>query len=50
MESSNIMETLTEDQQMQVFNLMSLANIDDMNLAAQVYVDSDFDLNVKPIR
>lgn len=46
MESQNLIETFTEDQQMQVFNLMALGNIEDINLAAQLLFEASFDVNV----
>ena len=46
MNHGGIMESLSEDQQMQVYNLMSLGNIEDMDFAAQLLIDSNFDLNV----
>lgn len=46
MESQSLIESFTEDQQMQVYSLMSIGDIDDINLAAQLLLESDFDVNV----
>jgi hypothetical protein len=46
MESQSLIESFTEDQQMQVYSLMSLGDIEDINLAAQLLLESDFDVNV----
>ena len=48
MESQNLIETFTEEQQMQVFNLMALGDIEDINLAAQLLFEASFDVNVFP--
>jgi len=45
MDHGGIMESLSEEQQLQVFNLMSIGNIEDMDFAAQLLVDAGFDLN-----
>lgn len=45
MESQNLIETFTEEQQMQVFNLMALGDIEDINLAAQLLFEASFDVN-----
>jgi len=46
MDNSSLMSNLSEEQQMQVFNLMSMANIEDMNFAAQMLVQFEFDVEV----
>jgi hypothetical protein len=46
MESQSLIESFTEDQQMQVYSLMSLGDIEDINLAAQLLLECDFDVNV----
>lgn len=43
---SAIMETLTEEQQMQVYNLMAMGNIEDMSFAAHLLIEANFDVNV----
>ena len=47
MESNNLLDTLTEQQQTHVYELMGIADIDDANIAAKLYIDSGYDLNVK---
>ena len=46
MESNQLIQSLSESQQMDVYNLMTLANIDDIDFAAQMLVEADFDVNV----
>lgn len=42
----NLLETLTEDQQLQVYELMAVSNIEDGNKAARLYIEASYDLNV----
>lgn len=44
---STLMENMTEEQQMQVFTLMNMANIEDINFAAQMLAQFNFDLDVQ---
>jgi len=43
--NDNPLESMTEDQQMMVFNLMSMANIEDPGFAAMILKESNFDVN-----
>ena len=45
-ENGNLLETLSEPQQLQVYELMGIADIPDGNVAAKVLIESNFDLNV----
>jgi len=44
--NNNLFETLTEEQQLQVYELMAIANIEDGNVAAKVLIDANYDINV----
>merc|ERR1712159_958319 len=41
----NPLESMTEDQQMMVFNLTSIANIEDVGFAAQMLIEANYDVN-----
>jgi len=43
-DNTNAMENLNEEQQSQVFHLMELANIDNMDFAAQMLIQFNFDV------
>jgi len=43
--NTNLLDTLTEQQQTHVYELMGIADIDDANVAAKLYIDSNYDLN-----
>jgi hypothetical protein len=43
---NSLMSNLSEDQQVKVFELMSMANIEDMNFAAQMLIQFEFDVAV----
>jgi len=49
-DKGSILETLTEEQQGQVFHLMELANIDNLDFAAQMLVQFNFDVEVSTKR
>jgi len=42
---NNLFETLTEEQQLQVYELMAIANIEDGNIAAKILIDANYDIN-----
>ena len=47
MQSSNgLLDTLTEPQQLQVYELMAITDIQDGNIAARLFIDSNYDINV----
>jgi len=41
-----LLETLTEPQQLEVYQLMAVTDIADGNVAAQYYIDANYDINV----
>jgi len=45
--SNNLMETLSVEHQAQVFDIMAIANIEDPEIAAKLFIDSNFNMNVK---
>ena len=44
--NTNLLDTLTEAQQLQVYELMAIGDIEDGNVAAQIYIECNHDLNV----
>jgi len=48
MESANsqYMDSLTIEQQSQVFDIMAITNIEDTNIAAKLLIDANYDMNV----
>ncbi len=44
--NSQYMESLSIEQQSQVFDVMAITNIEDTNIAAKLLIDANYDMNV----
>ena len=44
--NNGLLDTLTEPQQLKVYELMAITDIQDGNIAAQLFIESNCDINV----